>query len=138
LVVRCTGAVLNAQGEVTEVQAEIVPDTKSGTPGASAVKVKGVITWLSQHDAVPATLRLYERLFDTEQPGSGGRDMLQDIHAQSLQTVAGYVERGAALADAETRFQFERYGYFVADRHDHRADAAVFNRAVSLKDTWKK
>jgi glutaminyl-tRNA synthetase len=52
--------------------------------------------------------------------------------------VAGYVERGAALADAETRFQFERYGYFVADRHDHRADAAVFNRAVSLKDTWKK
>jgi glutaminyl-tRNA synthetase len=137
-VVRCTGAQLNDKGEVTEVHAEVLSETKSGTAGASAIKVKGVITWLSQHDAVAATVRLYDRLFDAEQPGSGGRDMLLDLNPHSLYTAQGYVEPSAAQAAPEARFQFERHGYFVADRLEHGAGRAVFNRAVSLKDTWKK
>jgi glutaminyl-tRNA synthetase len=137
-VVECIGAEKDADGHVSAVLAQVVPDTKSGTPGASAVKVKGTITWVGAHDALPAELRLYDRLFTEAQPDVGGRDYLTMLNPQSKQVVTGYVEPSLASARADERFQFERHGYFVADRVDHAAGRPVFNRITGLKDSWAK
>jgi glutaminyl-tRNA synthetase len=138
VVVECTGCTQDAQGRVTAVQARVLPDTRSGTPGADAVKVKGTITWVGQHDALPAELRLYERLFTEEQPDAGGKDFKAALNPASVRVVQGFVEPSLAGAQAETRVQFERHGYFVADRQDHRSAQPVFNRVTGLKDTWAK
>jgi glutaminyl-tRNA synthetase len=137
-VVECTGATLEADGRLVEVQARLVPDTKSGTPGADAVKVKGTITWVSVHDGVAAEVRLYERLFTEDQPDAGGRDFLASLNPSSLRIVQAIVEPALALAQPEDRFQLERLGYFVADRIDHRAQRPVFNRTATLKDSFPK
>ena len=137
-VIECTGAVKDANGQVTEVHATLVPDTKSGTPGADAIKVKGVITWVAVADAVPAEVRLYDRLFTDAQPDAGGKDYLSLLNPHSLQTTQAFVEPSLASATPDTKFQFERHGYFVADRKDHVPGAkAVFNRVTGLKDNWK-
>ncbi|MBL0727404.1 glutamine--tRNA ligase/YqeY domain fusion protein [Piscinibacter sp. HJYY11] len=137
-VIECTGCEKNAQGEITAVLAKLVPDTKSGTPGADAVKVKGVITWVSVATGIEAEVRLYDRLFTEAQPDAGGRDFLSVLNPNSKKVVTAYLEPGVAAAKADDKFQFERHGYFVADRHDHRAGKPVFNRATTLKDTWSK
>ena len=137
-VIECTGCEKDAAGQVIRVIARLVPDTKSGTPGADAVKVKGAITWLGAHDALPAEMRLYDRLFTEAQPDAGGKDFLASLNPQSKRVVSGYVERSLASASADTRFQFERHGYFVADRVDHIATRPVFNRIATLRDTWSK
>jgi len=137
-VIECTGATQDADGRVTEVQATLIPDTKSGTPGADSVKVKGVITWVGASDGVPAEVRLYDRLFSEAQPDAGGKDFLAALNPNSLQVVTGYVEPFASTVAAGTQFQFERHGYFVADRIDHQAGRPVFNRATGLKDSWGK
>ena len=142
-VIECTGAVKDASGQVTEVQATLIPDTKSGTPGADSVKVKGVITWVGVEGAVPAEVRLYERLFKQAHPEAGGVDFLTNLNADSLKVMRAYVEPslaagGAIEAKADDKFQFERHGYFVADRVDHAAGKPVFNLAVGLKDSWGK
>ena len=111
------------------VLARIVPDTKSGTPGADAVKVKGTIGWVGAHEAQAIEVRLFERLFVDDQPEAGGRDFRQAVSALA--------EPALAQAAAEDRFQFERHGYFVADRVDHRADRPVFNRITPLKEAWR-
>jgi len=136
MVVECTGCEKDASGRVTAVLATVVPDTKSGTPGADAVKVKGTITWVGAHDAVPAQMRLYERLFSEDQPDADGRDFRSVLNPASLREVQGYVEPSAGACDRETRLQFERHGYFVADRVDHAAGQPVFNRITGLKDGW--
>ena len=136
-VIECTGAVRNAQGEITEVQARLLPDTKSGTPGADSVKVKGVITWVGASDGAPAQVRLYEHLFSAEHPG-GGRELADELNPSSLRTVKGWVEPSAAAAAADTRLQFERHGYFVADRIEHGNGVPVFNRITGLKDGWSR
>jgi glutaminyl-tRNA synthetase len=123
---------------VTAVLARVVPDTKSGTPGADAVKVKGAITWLGAHDALPAELRLYERLFIDAHPDTGGREMKDSLNADSKRVVQGFVERSLAGAKADDKVQFERHGYFVADRVDHAAGRPVFNRIAPLKDNWSR
>jgi glutaminyl-tRNA synthetase len=133
-VIECTGAVKDAEGRITEVHATLVPDTKSGTPGA--VKVKGVITWVGVADGVAAEVRLYDRLFTVPQPGTGERDFLEEINPASLVTAQGYVEPAAAAAPADTRLQFERHGYFVSDRKDHAAGRPVFNKITGLKDSF--
>jgi glutaminyl-tRNA synthetase len=138
MVVECTGCEKNAQGEVTAVLATVVPDTKSGTPGADAVKVKGTITWVSVHDGLPASFRLFDRLFSEAQPDAGGRDPQSVLNPNSLREAAGFVEPSLAGAAAEQRWQFERHGYFVSDRIDHRPEAMVFNRITGLKDSWAK
>jgi glutaminyl-tRNA synthetase len=138
VVVECTGCEKDAEGKVTAVTATVVPDTKSGTPGADAIKVKGVITWVGAHDAIAAELRLFDRLFTEPQPDAGGRDYLTVLNPNSKQVVRGYVEPSLANAPAETRLQFERHGYFITDRIDHRGDAPVFNRITGLKDSWGK
>ena len=137
-VIECTGATKDAAGNVTEVQALLVPDTKSGTPGSDAVKVKGVITWVGVNDAVEAEVRLYDRLFSVEHPGAGDNDFLQELNADSLKTVAAYVEQSLSSASAGQAFQFERHGYFAADLVDHGAGKAVFNRVTGMKDSWVK
>jgi len=137
-VIECTGCEQDEHGQVTAVLATVVPDTKSGTPGADSVKVKGVITWVSTHEGVPAELRLYDRLFSDAQPDAGGKDFKTCLNSDSKRVVQGYVEPSAAQVDAETRVQFERHGYFVADRVDHGAGRPVFNRVTGLKDTWAK
>ena len=134
MVIECTGCEKDAQGRVTAVLASVVPDTKSGTPGADAVKVKGTITWVAVHDAVPVELRLFDHLFTEEQPEAGGRDFHESLNTASLKIAAGYVEPSLANAGAEDRFQFERHGYFVADRKDHGPGHPVFNRVTSLRD----
>ena len=142
-VIECTGAVKDSSGQVTEVQARLIPDTKSGTPGSDSVKVKGVITWVGVADAVPAEVRLYDRLFSQAHPGTGDTDFLTQLNPGSIKTIAAFVEPslaagGAIAAQAGQQFQFERHGYFVADRIDHTTAKPVFNLAVGLKDSWGK
>ena len=138
MVVECTGCEKDAAGTVTAVLASVVADTKSGTPGADAVKVKGTITWVGQQDAVPATFHLYDRLFTEPQPDAGGRDFREVLNPHSKTVVQGFVEPVLAAVLPEQRWQFERHGYFVSDRVLHRPDAPVFNRITGLKDGWAK
>jgi glutaminyl-tRNA synthetase len=120
------------------VRATVLKDTKSGTPGSDAVKVKGVVTWVGALDAVKAEIRLYDRLFNTEHPDAGGKDFLEALNPNSLQTITAYVEPALANAKPDDKFQFERHGYFVADRIDHKEGKTVFNRVTGLKDSWGK
>ena len=137
-VVECTGCSRNADGAVAEVYARLIPDTKSGTPGSDAVKVKGVITWVAVADGLPAEVRLYDRLFTEPQPDAGGKDFLASLNPNSLKIVRAVVEPSLANAKADDRYQFERHGYFVADRVDHAPGKPVFNLSVGLKDSWGK
>jgi glutaminyl-tRNA synthetase len=137
-VVECTGALRDDHGQLTEVHARLIPDTKSGTPGADSVKVKGVITWVGVADGIPAEVRLYDRLFTEAQPDAGGKDFLASLNPNSLQLMRAVVEPSLATCAPDAKFQFERHGYFVADRVDHRAGAPVFNRSTGLKDSWGK
>jgi len=138
VVVECTGCEKDADGRITTVLATVVPDTKSGTPGADAVKVKGTITWVGVHEALAAEVRLYDRLFTEAQPDAGGRDFLSVLNPASKKLVTGYVEPCLHTATADAKFQFERHGYFVADAKSHAATAPVFNRIAGLKDSWGK
>ncbi|MEO7399644.1 MAG: glutamine--tRNA ligase, partial [Polaromonas sp.] len=137
-VIECTGATKDAEGKVTEVQARLIPDTKSGTPGADSIKVKGVITWVAVADGLSAEVRMYDRLFTEAQPDAGGKDFIEGLNPNSLKVVTAMVEPSLAKAKADDKFQFERHGYFVADRVDHTGDRPVFNLAVGLKDSWGK
>ncbi len=138
VIVECTGCSKDAAGRVTAVQARVLPDTRSGTPGADAVKVKGTISWVGVQDGLPAELRLYDRLFTEEQPDAAGRDFKAALNPASARVAQGFVEPSLAGLATETRVQFERHGYFVADRVDHRADRLVFNRITGLKDSRAK
>ena len=142
-VIRCEEVVRDAQGEIVELKCSIDHDTLGKNPEGR--KVKGVIHWLAAAHAMPARVRLYDRLFTEPRPdavrGEDGEyaDFRQFLNPDSLQEVDAHIEPAAWHAAAETRFQFERLGYFVADRYQHQAGAvAVFNRAVSLRDTWSK
>ena len=137
-VIQCTGCEKDDAGHITAVLAEIVPDTKSGTPGADSVKVKGVITWVSASEGLQAEVRLYDRLFSEAQPDAGGRNFLDSLNPASKQVVTAWVEPGLAQASPDSKHQFERHGYFIADRVDSRPGKPVFNRAVTLRDTWQK
>ncbi|HEX2011152.1 MAG TPA: glutamate--tRNA ligase family protein, partial [Roseateles sp.] len=137
-VVECIGCEKDGAGNITAVLAQVVPNTKSGTPGADAVKVKGVITWVGAHDAVAAEVRLYDRLFTVPQPGAGEADFLTEINPNSCKTVQAWLEPSLAKVAAGTHFQFERHGYFIADAVEHRADKPVFNKITGLKDGWGK
>ena len=138
VIVECTGCEKDADGRVTAVTAQVIPDTKSGTPGADKVKVKGTITWVGAHEGVSCEMRLFDRLFTEAQPDAGGRDFLTVLNPASKQVVRSVLEPALAAAQPDDKFQFERHGYFVADRLDHRTDAPVFNRITGLKDSWAK
>jgi len=171
-IVRCVCAEKDAAGNVTVVHCTYDPDTRSGTPGADARKVKGNIHWLSAAHAVPAEVRLYDRLFNVPFPGAKNpwgvradvaapetpapahhvaiagddddavevaeRDYRDDLNPDSKRVITAFVEPALATAAPETRVQFERHGYFVADMGDHAPGKPVFNRSVTLRDSWSK
>ena len=131
-------AINSGAARAINIRASVLKDTKSGTPDSDTVKVKGVITWVAAHDAVPAEVRLYDRLFKDEHPDAGGKDFLESLNPDSLKVVTAFVEPSLANAKPDDKFQFERHGYFVADRVDCVAGKLVFNRATGLKDNWAK
>ena len=137
-VVKCTGFEKDATGKVTVVHCEYLPDTKSGTPGADSIKVKGNIHWVSVAHAYECEVRLYDRLFKEAHPGEGDKDFLDDINADSVSVIRAQLEPSLKEVQAESRFQFERHGYFVADKKDSLAGKTVFNRTVTLRDAWQK
>ena len=135
-VIECTGFETDESGRVSKVLARLMPDSKSGTPGADTYKVKGNIHWVSARHGLVAEVRLYDRLFTEPYPDSGERDYLDSINPAAKRVIRAILEPSLASAQPGDRFQFERHGYFVADRVDHRPDAPVFNLAVTLKDSW--
>ncbi|MFN7835151.1 MAG: glutamine--tRNA ligase/YqeY domain fusion protein [Burkholderiaceae bacterium] len=135
-VIECTGCDRNEAGEVIAVHANVLPDSKSGTSGADNYKVKGNIHWVSGQAAVPAEARLYDRLFTEPQPDARGRDFLTVLNPHSVDVRTIYLEPGLNTVEPGTHVQFERHGYFVADLREHSARHPVFNRAVTLRDTW--
>ena len=137
-VVICTGCDKDENGTITAVHCDYLPDTKSGTPGSDSVKVKGNIHWVSAVHAYEAEVRLYDRLFTTAQPGGESGDFLKDLNPDSVRVIRAQLEPALKDAAPEDRFQFERHGYFVADRVDSKPGAPAFNRTVTLKDSWAK
>jgi glutaminyl-tRNA synthetase len=138
-VIECTGCIKDIDGVITDVLATVVPDTKSGTPGSDAVKVKAAITWVAVANGVNAEVRMYDRLFLDPHPDAGGKDFIESLNPNSLKVVTAIVEPSLANALPDQKFQFERHGYFVADRVDHvQGSKPVFNLAVGLKDSWGK
>ena len=137
-VIKCIGCDKDADGRITAVHCEYIPDSKSGTPGSDNYKVKGNIHWVSARHAHAAEVRLYDRLFALEAPGAGGRDFITDLNPNSKLVITAQLEATLKDAVGEDLFQFERHGYFVADRRDSRPGAPVFNRTVTLKDSWAK
>ena len=169
-IVRCVGADKDAAGNVTTVHCTYDPATRSGTAGADARKVKGNIHWVSAAHAMPAEVRLYDRLFAVPFPGARNptgargdsaasemasahatvvagedddaepepveRDWRDDLNPESKRTLTAYVEPALIEVEPEVRVQFERHGYFVADLKDHAPGKPVFNRTVTLKDSW--
>jgi glutaminyl-tRNA synthetase len=132
-VVECLGY----DQDTDSVRCRYFEDSKSGTAGADAFKVKGNIHWLSAKHAYAAPVRLYDRLFAVPHPGAE-RDFLLDINPQSKKLITAQLESSLKEAKPEERFQFERHGYFIADRVDSKPGAPVFNRAVTLKDSWAR
>jgi glutaminyl-tRNA synthetase len=136
-IVRCDEVIKNDAGEIVELRGWLDPDSRPGMEGAER-KIKGTIHWVSAKHAVAAEFRLYDRLFTVPNPDdeSEGKTYQDYLNPESRKSVHGYVEPAAAVAAPEQSYQFERTGYFVADRRDHSASAPVFNRSVTLRDTW--
>ncbi|WP_148716275.1 glutamine--tRNA ligase/YqeY domain fusion protein [Chitinolyticbacter meiyuanensis] len=142
-VIKCDEVVKDAAGNVVELKCSLDPATLGQNPVGR--KVKGVIHWISAEHAIEAEVRLYDRLFTVARPdavrGEDGEyvDFKQFINAESLKTITAFVEPCVKDAKPEARYQFERLGYFVTDRFDHQPGAKpVFNRTVTLKDSWAK
>jgi glutaminyl-tRNA synthetase len=136
-VIECTGFDTDANGQVIAVHANYFADSKSGTPESNNYKVKGNLHWVSAKNAIKAEIRIYDRLFTDPHPDSGDKNFLDAINPNSKQVLTAYLEPSLSNVQAEQRFQFERHGYFVADRVDHTSAKPVFNMCVGLKDTWK-
>ncbi len=136
-IIRCDEVIKDAGGTITELRGWLDPESRPGMEGANR-KVKGTIHWVSAVHGVPAEIRLYDRLFSVPNPDdeSEGKTYRDYLNPESRRTVTGYVEPAAASAAPEQSFQFERTGYFVADRRDHTEAKPVFNRSVTLRDTW--
>lgn len=135
-IIRCDEVIKNDAGDVIELRCSHDPDTRSGT-GTSDRKVKGTIHWVSCQHAGNADVRLYDRLFTAVNPNSAA-DFHTVLNADSLQTVAAMLEPALASLAAGEAVQFERLGYFCLDSEDHSAAAPVFNRIVTLRDSWAK
>jgi glutaminyl-tRNA synthetase len=133
-IVRCDEVIKDDAGEVVELHCSYDPDTRSGS-GSSDRKVKGTIHWVSARDAVPAEVRLYDRLFTVPDPGADD-DVHEHLNPDSLEIVDARLE--PSLAGEDGAVQFERLGYFCPDSVDHSGDKPVFNRIVTLRDSWAK
>lgn len=136
-IVKCTGCTKDADGNIVEIQAEYDPESKSGREGANR-KVKGTLHWVSTEHCKKATVRIYDRLFNVENPSADERDFRELLNPDSMKVNENcYVEDYAAERKAGEYLQFQRIGYFMADPVS-TADKPVFNKTVGLKDTWAK
>jgi glutaminyl-tRNA synthetase len=133
--ITCTDVVKDEQGNVIELRCTYDPATKGGD-SPDGRKVKGTIHWVSASESLEAEVRLYDRLIKSERPGAG--DFESELNPDSLEIVSARLERSLKEAEAGRRFQFERQGYFYADPKDSKPGAPVFNRIVTLRDTWAK
>ncbi|HVT74232.1 MAG TPA: glutamine--tRNA ligase [Lacunisphaera sp.] len=134
-IIRCDEVVKDPAGNLVELRCTAQLDTRAGEPNASK-KVKGTIHWVSATRCVDAEVRLYDRLFTVPEPGAEP-DFMQVVNPKSLEVVTAKLEASLAATRPDDRFQFERLGYFALDK-DSRPDRLVFNRTISLKDTWAK
>ena len=136
-VVKCTGCVKDADGNVTEVLCEYDPASRGGDP-ADGRKVKSTIHWVEANEAVDAEVRLYSNLFTDPDPDAADKDFLECLNPDSLEILTGCkIERSLAAAKAPESYQFMRLGYFCPDSKDSTLEHPVFNRSVSLKDSYK-
>jgi glutaminyl-tRNA synthetase len=136
-IVKCNEVIKNAAGEVTELHCTADLDSKHG--GATAGrKVKATIHWVSAQHALDAEVRLYDRLFTVEEPDAQIGDFKQYLNRNSLETITAKVEPSLATASPETKYQFERLAYFRVDPKDSKPGKLVFNRIVTLRDSWAK
>ena len=136
-IVKCTGCVKDSEGNITEIHAEYDPESKSGMEGANR-KVKGTLHWVSADHCVKAEVRIYDRLFNVENPSADERDFRELLNPDSLKVNdTCFVEKYAAEKHAGEYLQFQRIGYFMADP-DSTAEKPIYNKTVGLKDTWAK
>jgi glutaminyl-tRNA synthetase len=136
--ITCREVRRDAEGKVCELRCTYDPATRGGD-APDGRKVKGTLHWVSARHALEAEVRLYDRLFSVADPDLGGGDWRDRLNPGSKKVLRGCrIEPSLREARTEDRFQFERLGYFCADRRDWRADRPVFNRTVTLKDTWGK
>ncbi len=137
-VIEADEAIKDEAGNIIEVRARVIENTVGNDP-EDGVKPKGVIHWVAAHDNVECEVRLYDRLFTDVAPDAGGKDFLESINPDSLEILNGCkVEAGIFANDPDTRYQFEREGYFIEDSKYSSAEKPVFNRVISLRDTWGK
>ena len=135
-VIEADEVIKDEQGNIVEVHAHTIANTIGENP-EDGIKPKGVIQWVSASHGRQARVRLYDRLFTDEAPDKGDKNFLQHINPESLTVVEqAWIEPSLALANPEQGFQFEREGYFVADRYDHSTEAPTFNKTIGLRDTW--
>ena len=136
-IVKCTGCTKDENGNIVEIQAEYDPTSKSGMEGANR-KVKGTLHWVSMEHCKKAEIRIYDRLFDVENPSADERDFRELLNPDSLAILSDcYVEDYAAGKVPGEYLQFQRIGYFMADT-DSTLGHLVYNKTVGLKDTWSK
>ena len=135
-IIKCDELVKDAAGAITEIRCTAQLDTRSGQPNADK-KVKGTIHWVSATQCIDAEVRLYDRLFTVAEPAAEA-DFLKVLNPKSLEVVTAKLESSLATARAEERYQFERLGYFAIDAKDGAPGKLIFNRTISLKDTWAK
>jgi glutaminyl-tRNA synthetase len=135
-IIKLDEIVKDAAGALTELRCTAQLDTQSGQPNADK-KVKGTIHWVSATQCIEAEVRLYDRLFTVAEPAAEP-DFLKVLNPKSLEVVTARLEPSLASAKLEDRFQFERLGYFALDPKDSAPGKPVFNRTISLKDTWAK
>ena len=138
-IIKCEQMIKDADGNVIELRCTLDPETRHGMAGADR-KVKGTIHWVSAKHAVATEVRIYDRQFNVAAPESeeDGKTWLEHINPKAKRVVRAWLEPAAGNVAPEQRFQFERLGYFVADRIDHQPAKPVFNRTVTLRDTWAR
>jgi len=137
-VIECTSVDKDTSGKAIAVHCNYFADSKSGTEGSANYKVKGNLHWVSAAHALEAEVRLYDRLFSDPNPDAGGKDFREALNPNSKEVITAYLEQGMSAALPDDRYQFERHGYFVADRVDSKPGKPVFNRVVTLRDSWGK
>lgn len=134
-IIKADEVIKGDDGEITQINASLIPDTV-GNDAPEGIRPRGVIHWVSAEHGVPVEVRRYDRLFSHEAPDQGEEDFLTYINSESFSVITAMAEPSVASCEAETSFQFEREGYFVADRYDHAPNKPVFNMTIGLRDTW--
>jgi len=134
-IIKADEVIKGDDGEISQINASLIPDTV-GNDSPEGIRPRGVIHWVSAEQGVPVEIRRYDRLFSHESPDQGDEDFMAHINSESFSVITAVAEPSVADCAVETSFQFEREGYFVADRYDHTPAKPVFNMTIGLRDTW--